>query len=82
MSYKEMYVVPKHLYEAYLTQGDRSVKEAVSSINIRQLNNIQDTGRATIQANDIIKGGQQRLPGGGGARGEGGDVGAWRSRPY
>ena len=70
-----MYVVPKHLYEAYLTQGDRSVKEAVSSINIRQLNNIQDTGRATIQANDIIKGGQQRLPGGGGARGEGGDVG-------
>jgi hypothetical protein len=61
MSYKEMYVVPKHLYEAYQNQGDRAVREAVSSINIRQINNISDQVKS-IQANDIMRGGQQRTP--------------------
>ena len=57
-----MYVVPKHLYEAFQNQGDRTVGDSVASINIRQLNNISDNVKASIQANDVTKGGQQRSP--------------------
>jgi hypothetical protein len=53
--YSMMYLIPKSQYEAFQTQGDGAVREGASSINIRQLNNISDTGRATIQANDITK---------------------------
>jgi hypothetical protein len=62
-NYSSMYLIPKTLYETYLNQGDRTVREAISSINIRQLNNISDNVRATIQANDITKTSTPRLPG-------------------
>ena len=67
-----MYVVPKHLFEAYQNQGDRTVRDAVASINIRQLNNISDNVKASIQANDVTKGGQQRAPASGNPSAPGG----------
>jgi len=59
MSNADMVLIPRSLYNAYLTQGDRTVREAISSINIRQLNNISDNVKASIQNNDIVKGGLQ-----------------------
>ena len=61
--YECLYLIPKAQYESYQSQGDRVVRDGggggVASINIRQLNNISDTVRATLQANDITKGGQK-----------------------
>ena len=69
MSYDCLYLVPQHTYDAWQTRGDPAAVRG-ASINIRQLNNISDTARATIQANDITKG--QRATSGGGGGGEGG----------
>jgi hypothetical protein len=57
-----MVLIPRSLYNAYLTQGDRTVREAISSINIRQLNNISDNVKASLQNNDIVKGQPGNLP--------------------
>jgi hypothetical protein len=65
-SYGCMYLIPKSLYNTYLTQGDRTVREAASSINIRQLNNISNGQKTTIQNNDNFKGVGGRGGGGGG----------------
>ena len=55
-NYECLYLIPKSLYETYQSQGDRAVRDGIASINIRQLNNISDSVRATIQANDITRG--------------------------
>lgn len=57
-NYSVMYLVPKHVYTSFQTKKDVT-RQVVPSINIRQLNNISDPGKTTIQANDIYKG-QQR----------------------
>ena len=59
-----MMVIPKTLYDTYLTQGDRAVKEAISTINIRQLNNISDS-TATVMNNDNFTSGAPQQPAGG-----------------
>lgn len=58
-NYSVMYLVPKHVYTSFQTKKDVVMRQVVPSINIRQLNNISDPGKTTIQANDIYKG-QQR----------------------
>ena len=55
-----MMVIPKTLYDTYLSQGDRAVKEAISTINIRQLNNISDGVTASVSNNDNF--GQTNIP--------------------
>ena len=60
--YECLYLIPKAQYESFQSQGDRVVRDGVASINIRQLNNIGDAVRATIQANDVTRGGGQKNP--------------------
>jgi hypothetical protein len=52
-----MYLIPHSLYDKMVTQGDRAVKEAATSIVIRQINNLSDNVKATIQNNDQFKAG-------------------------
>ena len=62
-----MMVIPKTLYDTYLAQGDRVVQDAISTINIRQLNNISDSASATIENNDNFNGEKEgHGPGGSG----------------
>ena len=56
MSYKESYLVTKELFDKYLTSGDREVKDLCNSVQIRQLNNIQDCEKFNIFANDQQRG--------------------------
>jgi hypothetical protein len=52
-SYEKMYLIPKAVYNVYL-QGDSPIKDVMSSVHIRQLNNVEvdvnDGGNFTICA--------------------------------
>lgn len=60
--YEKMYVIPKGLYEEFLNHKVDKIKEGVTSIHIRQLNNIGDNVKAALQANDVSKASKLTIP--------------------
>ena len=56
--YQSMLMIPQSLYNLFLSHKDASIREGASTVNIRQLNNldVHDGGQVTVRNDDNIVG--------------------------
>ena len=62
--FEEMLLLPKHLYDMILKHEDQAIREAATTINIKQLNNldVHDNATATINNDDNFLGVDRNNP--------------------